>query len=1175
MATKVIMPKLEPEMTEGKVSRWLKQEGDNVRAGEALAEIDTHRATMELQALGSGVLRRILIQEGESAPLGQVLAIIGERGEDISPMTRQAASTHAKASAASTRLALLFVDPGEGLNNLATILKEANIAPLLPHQLANTSGRVSIVIVERAAQNVISICSNLRRQDDFKDVPILVLLESAGPDQIAQLTSLGADLFFKPVVAKALNRYLTTKLSPELVQPEDPIAPIRSRSSKKDTQSQRNKASKLDPGAGEGKTRSEPAQPVLDDVIPSSNRLLPVGAAAVLIPKGGLLCSQCSRWKVRREDAFCSRCGKALAILEMPDKVVFEPRGRHKVGQLIELKNAGQNPLRLGLGVVGENELAKRFTLHTETTGLAGGHAEHLLALFDAQGLDLTTRYQAVLEITSNAEGYSKRTISLIVERLPIPRLVAEESYLYVLGVENQWDFRLANDGGGTLTLSTARLNGSESTPGSMVDLELLDRVALKEAESMLVRARMPPLDVSPGKSIKKLVLEFANQHRLEANVTFEVIRPARLAVQPPELDFGVVSTHRSGKLSFTLVNGGGEELVVDSVTPSVDWLDCQVKTPLIIQPGTANVVDVQVWGAPERPGDHAGEIAIRSNSYEDTDQTIPFVVKFVEPGPYEPYIGIDFGTTASCVAILDKNDQPFVIQLDSIGQSSKSDPRLMPSVLFFQPDGSVLAGSEALINAESEPANAVTSIKRILGSKQKKMLGGREFDPTQLTSKVLGGLLLRTEKALFELGDYTTPRRAVVTVPVEVFDNQRRAMLDACQIAGLEVHGFSKQGMVIDEAHAAALHYLSKKAHTASSNESERLLIFDFGGGTLDCALIEIEVAGEKVRLKTLASGGDPRLGGDDIDWALARLIGEKVKKEYPEFDVNCLCDEEEFNRRFGGIELIAKATRIHFKQKAESAKIMLATAPAFEFPVGMLLREGATRQSGQNSYVMNGQGQANVQVTLEKKELEKVVAPFLSRAESVVQTICKRASVKPEDVHTILHAGRSSLLSIVRERINSLLPNVEDRSALIEPKMCVALGAAFWGQIKDQPRSNFEFVGGANHLIHDIGYVDFSTSKMRQEFVTVFPAQTEFPCEVVIDFPVNKEMITLRLAENRGSKEAVEGNLEIRRTGRVRIDTTGAKMPSLGVKFAIDENRVLQITACGKTQNVELMDK
>src|SRR4026209_157883 len=102
MATQVIMPKLSPTMEEGQLSRWLKKEGDKVSMGEPLAEIDTDKATMEMQALGSGVLRKILIQEGESAPLGQLIAIIGEPDEDISALTAQAGSSQsAKAAPAA------------------------------------------------------------------------------------------------------------------------------------------------------------------------------------------------------------------------------------------------------------------------------------------------------------------------------------------------------------------------------------------------------------------------------------------------------------------------------------------------------------------------------------------------------------------------------------------------------------------------------------------------------------------------------------------------------------------------------------------------------------------------------------------------------------------------------------------------------------------------------------------------------------------------------------------------------------------------------------------------------------------------------------------------------------------------------------------------------------------
>ncbi|HYG82869.1 MAG TPA: biotin/lipoyl-containing protein, partial [Pyrinomonadaceae bacterium] len=101
MATQVVMPKLSPTMEEGQISRWLKKEGDKVSMGEPLAEIDTDKATMEMQALSNGVLRKIIIQAGESAPLGQMIAVIGEPDEDISALLSQAGSGAQGAQAAA------------------------------------------------------------------------------------------------------------------------------------------------------------------------------------------------------------------------------------------------------------------------------------------------------------------------------------------------------------------------------------------------------------------------------------------------------------------------------------------------------------------------------------------------------------------------------------------------------------------------------------------------------------------------------------------------------------------------------------------------------------------------------------------------------------------------------------------------------------------------------------------------------------------------------------------------------------------------------------------------------------------------------------------------------------------------------------------------------------------
>lgn len=1060
-----------------------------------------------------------------------------------------------------TRRALLFLNFGTGPDHLANVLEAVNLVPLSPTELAATAERPSIVIIDRPASNAIAICSNLRRQDEFMDLPFVVLVEMADPDQVAQLSNVGADLFFKPVAPKALIRYLTSKLPQPAPPPPSPPRPVEP---------------EVAPTAVETETAEEIVnEPILEDTIPNSNRLLPSKAPVLKVAKGGVRCGQCGRWRIRPEDAFCSKCGKPLGVLKAPDKVTFEPWGNHQTGQLIEVENTGQNPILMKFDVVADPELAKRFTLHTTHGYLEGGFAEHLLSTFDARGLDLTISYEAVLEITSNVRGVSKQRVALVVDRLAIPRLTLDDHSLYVIGAENEWRFRLTNEGGGSLVLTTIRLrDGENDSAESGTELDVLGQPVVKAGEGITVQARIPDLDVPPGLVSRKLVFEFRDHKPLEANIAIKAIRPARLTIHPPELDFGFVSTRRSAKLSLQFANSGGEELIINSVVANANWLDCSLKTPFRINPGNAAVVEIQVQGSPEWIHESTGEIVIKSTSYDAAEQMIPVLVRFVEPAPYEAYVGIDFGTTASCVAVVDKNDRAFVIPLDVVPPGSQSDPRIMPSVIFFQSDGSVIAGREALQDADIQPANAITSIKRVLGAKQKKTLAGRDFDPTELTSRIIEQLMLRTERALFDLGEYKTPQRAIVTVPVEILDNQRRALVEACQMAGLEMHSSSKQGVVIDEAHAAALYYLSKKeVQSVADTGLERLLIFDFGGGTLDCALIEIEAANEKIRLTTLVPFGDPKLGGDDIDWALVELLADKAKNDYPDFDTHCLGSEQRFNHYFHTPEIARAAytTRARFKRQAELAKITLAKSSRVKLIIGPLLRIGATPL---DSYIMNGAGPAHFEVTLSQKELESAIEPFLIRAANVVETMCQRALIRPEEIDTILHVGRTSLLPIVRERINELLPEAEDRSTLIEPKLCVALGAAFWGQIKDQPHSNFEFVGATNQLIHDIGYVDFSTGMLRQIFVTVFPAQTQFPCEKTIELPLTKDRITLQLAENRGKNQLVDGNSEIRRTGRVMIDATGVSGPTITIKFAIDENRVLQITTNGKTQIIELVD-
>ncbi len=1047
--------------------------------------------------------------------------------------------------------ALVFAPTSGDTPVLNAVLLEIRMKSVSPGEFSNSSGEVSVVVVDRVAAQAVKICANLRKEPRFQQVPILVLLEGAEKDELSRLSELSVDILFKPVAGKALHRYLMRR-APRAVS-DDSEARIQDAAR---GSGPKQPGAAAVPGAefslAVEPPASETARTSIQDIIPVSNRLLRQVDAAMALT-GAAPCAKCGRWDCRRDDRFCARCGGALAVLEIADeRLTLEPLGDHQVGALVELINAGQNPVLLGFQVTGLDGVAGRFRVTPEEGVLYGDSSADLLVTLDARGLDLTNRYRASLEITSNDAGGHKRRSEIVVEPLAIPVIVPHPSYQYAIGGSNEWEFNVANKGGGVLKLNRASIEAVEMTPACSL--------VVRGGDSMAVRFIVPQLDVSAGFHQRAMTWDFGPHGSLTTALTIEAIRPPRLTVQPPELDFGVVSTGREARLPLSFVNSGEEDLVVEAIILPVEWAECSVAAPIRVSKST-QVVEVQIRGSEELEGDHAGEIAVYSNSYREAIRTIPFRVRFVIPEPYQEYIGIDFGTSGSCVAVLDSNKRPVVIELEP---GSQADPRIMPSALYFHGDGAVTVGREALAQAIIQPVNAVTSIKRALGMKGSRTFGGREYSPTEMASEVIKQLVRLTEGGLFKFGEYKTPHRAVVTTPVEFLTNQRSALLDACKLTGLTMDSSTPGGIVIDEAHAAALYYLTKRASDDGAVDAERLLIFDFGGGTLDCALIDVGSAGGKILVKTLAPGGDPKLGGDDIDWALAQQLGLHAIRAFPGFDIDCLStDEKRFNHKFRAPAMseAANSSRATFKRQAESAKISLSGATEVEVVVEPLL---STTASLAQPFVLNGHGRARLTTRLHKHEVEQVVRPFVDRAVEVIEGLCEKAGVSPGSVSTILHVGRTSLIPVVRQTINRALPNAIDRSDLIEPKLCVALGAAYWGYIKGRPHADVEFIGVTDQMIHDLGYLD--VRGVKEIFVPVFPAYTEIPCGKTVEFP-RRDEIVLRLAENRGrARVEADKTVEI---GVVRIDgrAAGSTVP---VTFHIDENRVLEITANGTARHI-----
>ncbi|MGH9838373.1 MAG: Hsp70 family protein [Blastocatellia bacterium] len=1041
-------------------------------------------------------------------------------------------------------------------------------------------------------------------------MPILVLLNLSDNEwnQIGQLDAYRADHSFKPVTARALSAFIREHAPPAGPPPRPkirdqssqaqpparpttaPVSPsnIRPASAQQPPAGQRQDSAKPvtpAPKTDAGKPVAPPAQQKIEvkkESVPAlektEQRAESAPAAAGIpddlvkptnpLPKdlppeeslnGDVVCDHCRRWHARRDDAFCALCGGKLIDLHFePQTIVFKPRGSHKISRLFTLKNNQQNPLRLDFQVSSPRDgesLARRFKLSHQRTVLWSGEGE-LVVEFDARDLDLAREYRAMIEVRSNLDQLPPPRVELKVEGRPIPQVLPQETtkpYELALDEENTWGVRIANNGSGGLTLNRVTLDGEA--------VGLARRVHVPPQGSELVELRIPRLEIPVGECEKKLVCEFEDCSPVSMQIKVIIRRPARLQTLPERIEFGVASNQRNHRQSLTLNNKGGEDLIVEKIETQVNWLEWMNPKPLRISPNTSQSVDFILHGSPSLEGERKGEIRIHVRTHQSRIQTVPFRAEFVKPKPYEPYIGIDFGTTASCVAALDENEHPIALEIETGRPETDGDLRIMPSVLYFVDEKTILAGREARAHASANPDLAVQAIKRVLGKREGYSIHGRPYTPVELTAEVIRELLRRAERDLFTkdwTDGYRTPRQAVLTVPVGFSRNERLALLRACEQAGLDVRKQLEENLVINEAHAAALCYLSQGcSRIGHGGETlERLFVFDFGGGSLDCELLQLERSETgKLICQTLMPGGNPDLGGEDIDWALVRLLGGRITTTMKDFDDRCLHESDAHLKRFYQARLLDAAikTRQAFKFEAEQAKIALGENERVELTIKPLLSKSAAKGP---YHLKDGAADAVFRTILTRNEMEEAIKPLLDDAVRTAQVVCERAKVAPQEVHTILHVGRTSYLQQVKSRINQLFPNAEDHSDLVPRKLCVALGAAFWGRIKDQEGDDFKLITFANRLTHPIGNLKTDSVTFKRNLDVIFDSGTVFPTETVrLMKRGNNPEIVLSLAEDRGS-----GAPKLLR--KITVDLSQMTELEVPATFSLTEDRRLIIT-------------